>query len=172
VDGLEFYSGFLDLRAITHALEARRLVEDFGLTQDAIATRVSRSRSAVANTLRLLTLPSEVQASLARGEITAGHGRAILGLEDSAEQLRLWQRIVEGALTVRDAEGLARRAAPRLLKVRAQRRSPDLAAIEERLRAGLGTRVEISRGARGGRLTIHFFSDEELESLIERLAGR
>jgi len=161
-----------DLGPLEEATAFRRLAEDFGLTQDAIAARVSRSRSAVANTLRLLTLPPEVQASLARGEITAGHGRAILGLEDPTDQLRLWQRIVEGALTVRDAEGLARKATPRPRKVPALRRhSPDLAAIEERLRAGLGTRVEISRGARGGRVTIHFFSDEELETIVERLAG-
>jgi ParB family transcriptional regulator, chromosome partitioning protein len=161
-----------DLGPLEEAAAFRRLAEDFGLTQDAIAARVSRSRSAVTNTLRLLTLPPEIQASLARGEITAGHGRAILGLEDPADQLRLWQRIVEGALTVRDAEGLARKAAPRLKKApSSRRRSPDLAAIEERLRAGLGTRVEISRSARGGRVTIHFFSDEELETIIERLAG-
>jgi ParB family chromosome partitioning protein len=159
-----------DLGPLEEATAFRRLAEDFGLTQDAIATRVSRSRSAVANTLRLLSLPPEIQSSLARGEITAGHARAILGLDDPAKQRRLWERIVEGALTVRDAEGLARKKGPvRNKAATSRRRSADLAAIEEHLRSVLGTRVDLTRGVRGGRLTIHFFSDEELESIIGRL---
>jgi ParB family chromosome partitioning protein len=160
-----------DLGPLEEAIAFRRLIDEFGLTQEAVAGRVGRSRSAVANTLRLLTLPQEVQASLARGEITAGHARAILGVDDPAEQRRLWQRIVQAALTVREAESLARRGARPASKPTppSKRASADLKAIEEKLRSALGTKVDLTRARRGGRLTIHFYSDEEFESLVDRL---
>ena len=157
-----------DLGPLEEAGAFRRLADEFGLTQEAIAGRVGRSRSAVANSLRLLTLSAEIRASLARGEITAGHARALLGIDDAAERRRAWRRILEGHLTVRDAESLAKRRAKRRVAAR-PRPSADLAAIEERLRGSLGTKVELRRGRKGGRLVIHFFSDEELEAIIERL---
>ncbi len=158
-----------DLGPLEEAGAFRRLGDEFGLTQEAIAARVGRSRSAVANSLRLLSLSAEIQASLARGEISAGHARALLGIDDAEERRRAWRRIVEGRLTVRDAESLAKRGGRR--QPAARRRLPaDLAAIEERLRSSLGTRVELRKGRRGGRLVIHFFSDEELEAIIERLS--
>jgi ParB family chromosome partitioning protein len=118
--------------------------------------------------LRLLTLPDEIQASLARGEITAGHARALLGIDDAAEQRRAWRRIVEGNLSVRDAEALSKgivKAGPRSRRPLA----PDLAAVEERLRATLGTRVDLQKGRKGGRLVVHFFSEEELNAIVDRL---
>jgi ParB family chromosome partitioning protein len=155
-----------DLGPLEEAAAFQRLGTEYGLTQEAIAARVGRSRSAVANSVRLLSLPAEVQASLARGEISAGHARAILGIEDRGEQLRAWRRIVEGNLTVRDAESLAKtRQPPR----RPAKVSPDLAAIEERLRGALGTRVDLHKTRKGGRLTIHYYSDEELDALVQRL---
>jgi ParB family chromosome partitioning protein len=124
----------------------------------------------VANSLRLLTLSQEIQASLARGEISAGHARALLGIEDADERRSAWRRIVEGRLTVRDAEAMARGGGrPRSRKAAPKRRSADLEALEERLRASLGTKVDLTRGRRGGRLVIHYYSDEELDSIIERL---
>jgi ParB family chromosome partitioning protein len=159
-----------DLGALEEAAAFKRLGDEFKLTQEQIAVRVGRSRSAVANSIRLLTLAEEIQASLARGEISAGHARALLGVEDAEERRAAWRRIVEGRLTVRDAESLAkgggrlrgRRTAPK-------RRSADLEALEEQLRVSLGTRVDLSRTRRGGRVVIHYYSDEELESIIERL---
>ncbi len=159
-----------DLGPLEEAAAFRRLGEEFGLTQAAVASRVGRSRSAVANSLRLLGLPPEIQASIAAGQMTAGHARAILGVEDAAEQRRLWQRIVQAGLTVRAAESLARRgAAGGRRGQRPREAAADLAALEEQLRASLGTRVDLRRGRRGGRMTIHFYSDEELEALVERL---
>jgi ParB family chromosome partitioning protein len=158
-----------DLGPLEEAAAFRRLAEEFALTQEAIAGRVGRSRSAVANSLRLLSLPDEIQASVARGEITAGHARALLGLDDAVEQRAAWRRIVDGSLTVRDAEGMTRRrsrAQPRT----SRRQSPDIASIEESLRASLGTRVELRKGRRGGRLVLYFFSDEELDAIIEKLS--
>ena len=158
-----------DLGALEEAAAFRRLSDDFGLTQESIATRVGRSRSSVANSLRLLTLPDEIQASLARGQITPGHARALLGIDDPEEQRRTWLRIVEGGLTVRDAESLAKSGAALARKAKSKLLSPDLAAIQDRLQSALGTKVELTKGRKGGRLVVHFFSDEELESIIKKL---
>jgi ParB family chromosome partitioning protein len=158
-----------DLGALEEAAAFKRLVDEFGLTQEAVAQRVGRSRSAVTNTIRLLSLPEEIQASLARNEISAGHARALLGIDEPAEQRRVWQRILQAALTVRDAERLAksRRGAP--APRRGGRPAADLASMEEKLRSSLGTKVDLVKGRRGGRLTIHFYSDEEFEAIMERL---
>jgi ParB family chromosome partitioning protein len=158
-----------DLGPLEEAAAFRRLADDFGLTQEDVAARVGRSRSAVANSVRLLSLPDEIQASLARGEITAGHARALLGIVDPAEQRRTWQRIVEAGLTVRDAEALAKRGTRTVQPPVAIRRAPEIVALEEKLQSQLGTKVDLVRGRKGGKLTIHFYSDEELEALIDRL---
>ncbi len=160
-----------DLGALEEAFAFKRLADEFSLTQEAIATRVGRSRSSVTNSLRLLTLSEEIQASLARGEITSGHARALLGIEDPEERRRAWVRIVEGHLNVRDAEALAKQGvkAPKE-PAPPKRRSADIAALEEQLRGSLGTRVDLSKGRKGGRIVIHYFSDEELESIIDRLS--
>lgn len=159
-----------DLGALEEAMAFRHLSDDFGLTQEAIATRVGRSRPAVANSMRLLSLPDEIQASLARGQITPGHARALLGIDDPDEQRHTWQRIIEAGLTVRDAEALAAQEPAREKTVRIVRRIPELVALEERLQSSLGTKVDLKRGRRGGKLTIHFYSDEELETLVDRLS--
>ncbi|HEU0072996.1 MAG TPA: ParB/RepB/Spo0J family partition protein [Dehalococcoidia bacterium] len=160
-----------DLGALEEAAAFRRLADEFSLTQEQIAVRVGRSRSAVANSLRLLTLSEEIQASLARREINAGHARALLGIEDADERRAAWRRIVEGRLTVRDAESLAKGGGRlRSRRTAAKRRSADIEALEERLRASLGTKVDLTQGRSGGRVVIHYYSDEELEGIIERLS--
>jgi ParB family chromosome partitioning protein len=160
-----------DLGPLEEASAFRRLADEFKLTQEAIAGRVGRSRSGVANSLRLLTLPEEMQASLARGEITAGHARALLAIDDAEERHAAWRRIVDGHLTVRDAEAMAHgRIMSRSRKAAPKRRAADLVALEERLRGALGTKVDLTRGRRGGRVVIHYYSDEELEAIIERLS--
>ena len=161
-----------DLGPLEEAGAFRRLVDEFSLTQEAVAARVGRSRSSVANSLRLLTLSEEIRASLARGEITAGHARALLSIEDRGERRQAWQRIVRESLTVREAEALAKGKRSQERPVRLPRRpEPETAALEEQLRSALGTKVEIKKGRKGGRLTVHFFSDEEFESIVERLLG-
>jgi ParB family chromosome partitioning protein len=157
-----------DLGALEEASAFKRLGEEFDLTQEQIAMRVGRSRSAVANSMRLLTLSEEIQASLAKGEITAGHARALLGIDDPDERRRAWRRIIEGALTVRDAEALAKQRTSVRIATAPKRRSADLVALEEQLRGTLGTKVDLSKGRKGGKIVIHFYSDEELESIIDR----
>ncbi len=164
-----------DLTPLETAQAYRRLIDEFDLTQAAVAERVGFSRAAVANTLRLLTLPAEVRSALARGDITEGHARALLGLSSDGERVELCGAVVREGLTVRATEELVRRrgegVAARRKGPRTRVPDPDVAAIEERLRGILGTKVQLTWGRKGGRLTIHFYSDEDLESLVEILGG-
>ena len=161
-----------DLNPLEEAQAFRRLIDEFGLTQEAVAGRVGRSRTAVANALRLLGLGEDLKGSLARGEISEGHARALLGVASETARRQAWERVVERGLSVRETEALVRHW-PAAGRRRAPRRRPDpeAADLEERLRAALGTRVSLMRGRRGGRLTIHFYSDEELHVLLGRLLG-
>lgn len=159
-----------DLGPLEEAAAFRRLSEEFNLTQEAIAARVGRSRPAIANSLRLLSLPAEIQASLANGEISAGHARAILSIEDQRQQVAIWRKIVGGQLTVRAAEALVKESTNQKRETaKPNGRSADLAALEEQLRSSLGTKVDLTKGRKGGRIVIHFFSDEELGSIVEKL---
>jgi ParB family chromosome partitioning protein len=163
-----------DLNALEEAHAFKRLAEDFNMTQEAIAARVGRSRTAVANAMRLLALDDELKASLASGEMSEGHARALLGIEDAAARRQAWQQVVERGLTVRLTEELVRKWPPpgteRVPRELRRSSDPDVDALEERLRASLGTKVELRRNRRGrGRLVVHFYSDEELEAIMKRL---
>ena len=163
-----------DLNALEEAQAYRRLSDEFGLTQEAIASRVGRSRTSVANAVRLLALSDEIKASLMSHEITEGHARALLAIEDEAVRRTAWRRVVDAALTVRQTEELARRpqAAPQSGSGPAAtpQQDPEVAALEARLRASLGTKVQLRSRPNGrGRLVLHFYSNEELEGLLDRL---
>lgn len=163
-----------DLNPLEEALAFQRLGAEFGLTQEALARRLGRSRAAVANTLRLLGLADEIKQSLAAGEISEGHARALLGLSDPAQRRQLWQQIAAHGLSVRQTEVLVRRLRERQpAKARKAPRGgdPELAHWAERLQSALGTAVQIERGRRGGRVVIQFYSDEELTGLLEALLG-
>ena len=126
----------------------------------------------MANTLRLLELEPTVQAAIADGRLTEGHGRTLVGLEPEV-QARLLDSIVGQALSVRQTEELVRRLRePRPTTAAAKKQSdPDLERVEEELRRSLGTKVSLARTRRGGRIVIEYYSDEELERLYERLTG-
>lgn len=162
-----------DLNPIEEAEVYRKLTEEFGLSQEEVARRVGRDRSSVANALRLLRLPDRIQQDLLAGALTAGHARALLALEAASEQLRLREQIVRRGLTVRAAEGLVRRLKARPLsgRVRGGRLSPHVSALEDRLRERLATKVAIVPGGRGGRIELHYFSDEDLTRLVEGICG-
>jgi ParB family chromosome partitioning protein len=162
-----------DLDPIEAALAYRQLIDVFGYSHEAVATRVGRARTTVANTLRLLELDPVVQTALASGEITEGHARALGGLATEA-QARVLGSVVEQALSVRQTEELVRRlreprpeAAPKPQRLA----DPDLDRVEEDLRRALGTKVSLARSRKGGRIVIEFYSDEELGRLYERLTG-
>jgi ParB family chromosome partitioning protein len=153
----------------------RRLNREFGLTQDEIAERVGKSRSAVANALRLLHLDPEVQARLESGQISEGHARTLVVLESPARQREVCEQLVQRGASVREAERLVREAtrpeASRPAPKPRRPADPNLAEVEASLRARLGTRVAISRGQAHGTITIEFYGDEDLERLASLLLG-
>ncbi|MGE5617742.1 MAG: ParB/RepB/Spo0J family partition protein [Sphingomonadaceae bacterium] len=159
-----------DLGPLEEAAAYRQLLEEHGLTQEEIAQRVGKSRSAVANSLRLLNLPPEAKAALEEGRITEGHARALLSLPTVEQQLRLLESMLSGAITVRQAEEAARRDSNKTRKLEASR-PIEITEMENRLREALRTKVELRRGRKGGRLVIHFYSDEELEGIFQLLSG-
>jgi ParB family chromosome partitioning protein len=159
-----------DLNSMEAAEGYQQLIDEFDLSHEAIASRVGKSRTSISNTLRLLKLSKPVQQALRAGELSEGHARALLGLASSQAQSAALQTILKGELNVRQTEELIRRlSGKRRKKEPAQKISPDLSDLEEKLRQELGTRVTLSSSARGGRIIIHFYSDEELNTLIERL---
>jgi ParB family chromosome partitioning protein len=162
-----------DLNPLEEAAAYQQLAGEFGLTQEQIGQRVGKSRFAVANTLRLLHLPSRVQQAVLDGQLSEGHARALLGLADKESLLRVAQHAIDEGLNVRQTEELVRRAhasrqsGPR----RRPRLSADILELEERFRTALGTKVSLTRSRRGGRLTIHYYDDEQLQDIYDRLAG-
>jgi ParB family transcriptional regulator, chromosome partitioning protein len=162
-----------DLNPLETATAYHQLAEEFGLTQEQIGRRVGKSRFAVANTLRLLHLPAAVQQALLEGQLSEGHARAILGLPDAEAQRQVAQQVVEGGLSVRQTEELVRRLQHPQPAGTRPGRPVDSGALEleDRFRAALGTKVSLSRTRRGGRLTIFYYDDEQLQALYDRLAG-
>lgn len=159
-----------DLNPLEAAEGYRQLVEDFGLSQDRVAALVGKSRAAISNTLRLLRLPPAVREALASGKISEGHARALLALPTDQAQVAALQTILRRELSVRQAEELARRlVGQRRPRRQGGGRAPEETDVEAQLRQALGTKVRLRRGRRGGSLLIHFYSDEELNALIERL---
>ncbi len=159
-----------DLNPIEEAEAFQHLAKEFGLSHEDIAGRVGKSRVAVTNTLRLLEAASAVKQALVDGKITEGHARGLLALTSARAQEVALHRVVNLDLSVRQTELLARKLsghkpAPR----KKPGRSPDVSDIEKRLRASLGTKVSLKHGKKGGTLTIHYYSDEELDALLEKL---
>lgn len=159
-----------DLNPVEEALAYRVLIERMGLTQEELAHRIGRSRPAVANALRLLTLPERALAALRTGRITPGHARAILSLEDEAEQLGLLEEILRKNLSVRQAEELAR--GPRARRPRPKPETdPNVRDLEDRLSRRFGTRVRLSPGRKkgSGRLTIEYRNLDDLDRILSLL---
>jgi len=162
-----------DLNPLEAAAAYRQLVEEFDLTQEQVAERVGKSRVSVTNTLRLLRLPAEVRQSLADGTIREGHARALLALPTVEAQTAALTTVAKKALSVRQTEELVRRLMADPPAPKSERFvSPETRALEEEFRETLGTKVDLYRNRRGrGRLVIHFFSEEELQSLYDVIVG-
>jgi len=160
-----------DLNALEEARAYRLLMETYALQQQQVAERVGRSPSSIANTLRVLEAPQILQDALIDGKITEGHLRALLPL-DQGQTATALSEVIAKALSVREAEALARRLAGRKGKHDgriARGVDPELKARTADLRAALGTKVEIQRGRKGGRITIEFYSNDDFERLCEQL---
>jgi len=159
-----------DLSPLESARGFKRLVDEFNLTHEEVAAQVGKSRTAVTNTLRLLNLPQTVQAALAAQKISEGHARALLSLPTEQAQLSALSTILTHDLNVRQTEELVRKLtgtkppAPPARSI-----DPLIEEIEERLRSRLGTKVDIHASSKGGTITIHYYSEEELNHLVNSL---
>ena len=166
-----------DLNPVEEAEAYRTLATSFDLSQEEIAGRVGKSRSAVANALRLLNLPLEVQDELRSGRLTAGQARPLLAIDDPERQVDLARKAVAEGFTARDMEDRARRAKTargKAKRAEVAEEEPEVfaAAAQEKLTKRLQTKVEIRRRGRGGTLRIHFHSEEELIRLYDWLMER
>jgi ParB family chromosome partitioning protein len=161
-----------DLGPLETALAYKHLADDFGLSHEGIAARVGKKRVTVTNTLRLLRLPQRILEALVVEEITEGHARALLMLPTDQGQLAAFATVVRSNLNVRQTEELVQRLQgqkmPRPARPSRSAETEDLAA---RLRERLGTKVTLRRGRKGGTITLHFYSDEELNSITETILG-
>jgi len=165
-----------DLNPVEEAEAYARLVSEFGASQEEVARSVGKDRASIANSMRLLKLSEPVLAALINGEISAGHGRALLGVENKELQLALAKEVTEKKLSVRELERRVREGGSEKLKSKKRRlitadkqKSADVLHVEEQLRRELGTKVNLNLSEKGsGELRIQFFSIDELEQLLER----
>ncbi len=157
-----------DLDPIEEAKSYLKLAEDFDLSQEEVAAKMGKSRSAVANKLRLLHLPVEIQKALIEGKISEGHAKAILALENSEKQRALFDLIIKNNLTVRQVENKTKE-----ISVKTHKRiisvDPQIKALEDGISGKLGTKVKISKSGNGGRIIIDFYSQEELDNIISKI---
>jgi ParB family transcriptional regulator, chromosome partitioning protein len=165
-----------DLNPVEASQAYQQLLTDFGLTQEEVSRRVGKSRSAVANSLRLLKLPVEVLSLLRSGQLTEGHARALLALPTATAIRHTAQAVLDGALSVRQTEALVAKlladsGTERKAAKRGAVRDPHVAALEDALRGRLGTKVVLQKGKRGGKVVIHYYSDEELDAIYRTIVG-
>lgn len=160
-----------DLNPIEEARAYQRLKDEFGLRVGEIAHKVGKDESTISNLTRLLRLPVEVQRALIAGEIAEGQARPLLSLRDKEEMLAMYKIVLEQGMNVRAIEAKVREIRQRKIKVR-QMFAPDpfLDSVTNLLRNRLGTKVEVNKGAKGGKITIEFYSDEELGELVRKMA--
>ena len=160
-----------DLNAFEEALAYKALVEEFNLTQEEVGKRVGKSRSNVANILRLLELPEQMLFALRDGKITKSHARTLLAEADESKREVLFQAMLGGGVSVREAEARVATPSHKSLSKGSGRKDPNLLAHEKRLREILGTKVEIKESAGKGNISIAFYSREELLELLDQLSG-
>lgn len=157
-----------DLNPIETAISYRKLVDEFNLTQEELAGRVSKSRSAVANSLRLLNLPEEIQNALSEGRISEGHGKIILGMENEVQQMALFRKIIHEGMSVSRSSSESKSSQKPKIKISTTKDYVDQDR-ELVLREFFGTKAEVKRKGSGGQIVINFYSEDELEEIIKKL---
>jgi len=159
-----------DLSPLEAALSYQQLNNEFHLSHEDISARVGKSRASITNTLRLLKLPNNVQSALQSREISEGHARALLGLPSKKSQIAVLQTVLNNQLNVRQTEILVRKFSGQKPEVKKGKKtvSPEIKSLEDQIRTLLGTKVTLNHGKKGGTLVIHYYSEEELNTLIDR----
>lgn len=162
-----------DLNALEEANAYRQLIDEFGLRQEDVAERVGKARSTVANLVRLLTLPESVQAAVVDGRLGGAHARALLPLPAPEMQIAAMNQVIKLGLSVRQTELLVTNLMAEKRPPPKQRGQlpPELMELQGRFESALGTRVNIEKGAKGGRVVIHFYSDDDLDALFDAIVG-
>ena len=162
-----------NLNALEIAISYQRLIEECKLTQESLGERVGKERSTVTNYLRLLRLPPQIQSAIRDGKLSMGHARAILGVDDIGMQLKIFKDILEGDLSVRKVEDLVRQQSPKKSSKKESKKSnwaTEIRNLEDRLEHRYETKVEIKHNDNGnGKITIHYFSNDDLNRLMDLL---
>jgi ParB family chromosome partitioning protein len=159
-----------DLNPIEEASAYQELMQRLGLTQEDLSKRIGKNRSTIANFLRLLKLPRVIQQDLIDGRLTTGHARVLVSLESSTAQKSMRELIIKKSLSVRQIEALVKRyVAPKRSKGPKESTDTYLESLAKDLQSSLGTKVTIKRKGKKGRIIIEFYSDEELDRLLNRL---
>src|SRR6186713_97406 len=158
-----------DLNPIEEAQAYRRLVDEFQMSQESIATAVGKDRATISNYMRLLKLPAEVRNDPASGALSMGHARALVTMQDEGAQRRVAREVVARGLSVRETEAMAKRELNPAIPPLPKRADPNTRAAENQLKVALGTRVRIVRKGQGGRIEVDFNNEEELQRLYETL---
>jgi ParB family chromosome partitioning protein len=158
-----------DLGPLERARAYRRLVSGFGMTQEQVAQRVGKSQPSIANSLRLLQLPAQIQASVESGRITEGHARALLAAGSQAAMLKVWEKVERRGLSVRETEALVGPRISREIRPRAKAKDPHLRGAEQDLSRRYGTKVAVVGTRRRGTLGFAYYSEEDLQRLLDLL---
>lgn len=156
-----------NLNPIEEAQAYKTLIDEYDLTQEEVALALGKSRSYIANTIRLLNLDDEIIEYISEGKITSGHGKVLLGIKDKRERLELAKGIVENKLNVRETEKIASKAKKKASSKVKMEKNPIISQIEEGLMRALGTKVSIITKKNGGKIEIEYYSDEDLQRIIE-----
>jgi ParB family transcriptional regulator, chromosome partitioning protein len=157
-----------NLNPLETALAYQKLVDEFNLTQEQLSKRVGKSRSSVANTLRLMTVIDEVKQAIQEGKISEGHARVLAGLPEK-DQLVTLKKIIDGSLSVRDTEKVGKEVVVKK-SIRKVQFDPEVKAKEDELQSALGTKVEIKKTGSSGQIIIKFFSEEELSDIVNKIS--
>jgi ParB family chromosome partitioning protein len=159
-----------DLNPLEEAEAYKKLIDEFGMTQEELSKRVGKSRSQIANTVRLLNLDEEIKKLISEEKLTAGHARALLAIEDKKERLKIAKKISESNMSVRETEETVKIKTQEKKKNKNQEINPVFIDITEKLQRALGTRVKVKGTEKRGKIEIEYYSEDELERILETIA--
>jgi ParB family chromosome partitioning protein len=158
-----------DLNPIEEAMAYKKLMEDYKLTQEEVSSQVGKSRSYIANSIRLLNLGENITKFVAQGKLTTGHGKALLGIKDKNEQLKTAEKIITEKLNVRQTEEITNSKKISVNNVEENLRDTHIISLEEELMRSLGTKVNLVPGVKKGKIEIEYYGDEDLDRIIDVL---